>query len=506
MRSEALRGKGRIETLFSSSLAAFVGWVAEDIWEGLTEAVWLLGSNVLANLLLFRCYFFVCLKSFRTLPPELVDEGKLNARLLEQKEFELNVPKSFVQSVDSALDNVEADIGTLRRQNKRGEGREENKVVGQRPEKQNFKGKMFAFFTIRLLSIAASVWGSLWQSFFISMLQFVFLPYSLFAAVIYGLETGAVLFAAYAVVFPLLTVGTDVILKLCIPGWTSELVSIPLSWYLILGFLLLDQFQCFVSLFWTFKAGGKPRRVSVRRTLESVGYGFLNCKTYFLVLLPLLCGRVRVNLLVWCLDAVLGISWSAYTRLMGFWNIIYYPEHRMGHLRYVYPDAHKFHHILHDATPFDAHAFGSGAPEEWLLLWVEVAVALCLSVPPPCLSWGLMKISWQNKAGQHTRAEGGGAIMNCVNFHCDHHRLHNRNFGISMPLEMVMGTSSLSGSDSAHAVWGRIPGFRLVRDEVQREKEKETGQEGGQHERETVIRLRFIPVEGEERGKGFLTG
>lgn len=38
----------------------------------------------------------------------------------------------------------------------------------------------------------------------------------------------------------------------------------------------------------------------------------------------------------------------------------------------VYEEAHKFHHYLHDTTPFDAHVYGAGAPEEWFSMVVEV--------------------------------------------------------------------------------------------------------------------------------------
>jgi hypothetical protein len=53
----------------------------------------------------------------------------------------------------------------------------------------------------------------------------------------------------------------------------------------------------------------------------------------------------------------------------------------------VYAQAHKFHHHLPDACAFDAHIYGSGAPEEYFLLLTELVVAAWLGCCPPSLSW-----------------------------------------------------------------------------------------------------------------------
>jgi len=42
------------------------------------------------------------------------------------------------------------------------------------------------------------------------------------------------------------------------------------------------------------------------------------------------------------------------------WATIYYHQHRIAHLPVVYDQSHKFHHYLHDTTPFDAHIYGAG--------------------------------------------------------------------------------------------------------------------------------------------------
>ena len=67
-----------------------------------------------------------------------------------------------------------------------------------------------------------------------------------------------------------------------------------------------------------------------------------------------------------CADAVLGISPAVgrvFSKLTMHWAALFYHMHRIAHLPGVYDQAHKAHHYLHDATAFDAHLYGSGAPE-----------------------------------------------------------------------------------------------------------------------------------------------
>ena len=65
----------------------------------------------------------------------------------------------------------------------------------------------------------------------------------------------------------------------------------------------------------------------------------------------------------------------------------------------VYEHAHKAHHYLHDSTAFDAHIYGSGAPEEYHTLMVEVVTSL-LGGTPPSLAFHTLYTSWTNKVGR----------------------------------------------------------------------------------------------------------
>lgn len=90
----------------------------------------------------------------------------------------------------------------------------------------------------------------------------------------------------------------------------------------------------------------------------------------------------------------------------------------------VYKDAHKFHHFLHDATPFEAHFFGSGAPEEWAALATELLLLHYLGLPPLSTSFFVVLVEHANKSGHVRKAVPEGD----ENHHPDHHTTHNKNF------------------------------------------------------------------------------
>eukprot|EP00449_Zooxanthella_nutricula_P064479 CAMPEP_0198566726 /NCGR_PEP_ID=MMETSP1462-20131121/103717_1 /TAXON_ID=1333877 /ORGANISM="Brandtodinium nutriculum, Strain RCC3387" /LENGTH=227 /DNA_ID=CAMNT_0044297763 /DNA_START=339 /DNA_END=1022 /DNA_ORIENTATION=+ len=171
--------------------------------------------------------------------------------------------------------------------------------------------------------------------------------------------------------------------------------------------------------------------------MASVTYGFLNCKTYYLVLLPLAFG-LEVPVIPWALDASFGLSSRISNYFARYWEVLFYHIHRMGHVRQVYSDAHKFHHHLHDCTAFDAHIFGSGAPEEWLILMADIMLAACLGCVPASLSGHVLSVSWINKWDFHSRNDKPAGHAD--NFHADHHALHMVNFGFSPPFDLFMKT------------------------------------------------------------------
>eukprot|EP00041_Stephanoeca_diplocostata_P022729 m.544703 g.544703 ORF g.544703 m.544703 type:complete len:479 (-) comp22141_c0_seq1:607-2043(-) len=263
-----------------------------------------------------------------------------------------------------------------------------------------------------------------------SALQFVILPYSFHVSLLHLLVLAIPLYVPHYVAV--------MALDAVVPAWAA--VSYTLTTPFACAFVVADLLVCWLLCSVT------PKGVTVQRdnaTLAThMAYGFLNCKTYSILVLLLARGH-SVNVTVWVLDAMLGVSArvaDATSRLLLTWGTIFYHQHRLAHLPTVYEEAHKFHHYLHDTTPFDAHVYGAGAPEEWFSMVLEVVGLTRYGLPPPLLSYGIIRQSIASKIG-HTRsvfAAGG------INHHADHHTLHRKNFGFgsTVLVDMLFGTNS----------------------------------------------------------------
>lgn len=359
-------------------------------------------------------FYIKQMPKFLSLPHELVDEVAMEAKMETGKQFMIWVKggKSFVDGYQQEFEELARDLKGLMKRS-----------VMEPHTKQCI------FWLIRLGCVACAFAGSFWLMFLTSLLQFLFLPFSLFAALGSGVEIVFVLYTGHALVFPLL----KFVLQQVLPAECNPTVTI--SPRFLVFFLVVDQFLCLLCLFRTPK--GKTVPMSASRIMASVSYGFLNCKTYYLVLLPLIFG-LEIPVLAWLFDAALGLSSKIHNFIRRFWEALFYNAHRIAHIKEVYPDAHKFHHYLHDCTAFDAHIFGSGAPEEWLILMCDFALALCSGCPPASLSYHVLQMSWFNKWNFHSRSDQ--PEFHFDNFHADHHTLHRTNFGMTYPFELLMKT------------------------------------------------------------------
>jgi sterol desaturase/sphingolipid hydroxylase (fatty acid hydroxylase superfamily) len=300
-------------------------------------------------------------------------------------------------------------------------------------------------FAIRILCVLAAAFSSIAGVFGGLLLQLIVAPYSLFAGVAaWGLVVPA--YVVHYLQFGILQIATS-ILFFCFPS-LSPYCHVVVGWPLILLCFLVDQVQCLCfCLFWT--PIGKPIEYPVRRIVQSMWYGFLNCKTYWLVLLLCLRGT-ELDLLAIVAFALTPVKLRSYVvtfakRLLPYpslhwtWSSsMFYHYHRMVHLPAVYNQSHRPHHFLHDSTPFDANLYGSGLPEEWLKLATEISLAVFVGLVPHSFSPATIRASIVNRIG-HTRLRDkhppGG------NFHVDHHSHYQKNFGIVFPpLDLILGT------------------------------------------------------------------
>jgi len=301
-------------------------------------------------------------------------------------------------------------------------------VVAKTPAQRPADATLALLMVQRMLWIAAAVSQDFAVFVLVGLLQFVVAPYSFGVSL---LTSGM-----YFVTFCLGHLATALALRpLPLPRVTFEL-NLPL----ILCLLGLDfAASCYTAFIPS--NGGRPKRFPARKTLQHMAYGTFNSKTY-LLLVFLFCRGVRLNFVWLLLEAALGLSAlvnNLVQRSCLSWECVFYNTHRLAHVRVVYEQAHKAHHRLTDATAFDGHVFsGSGFPEEWFLIFYDIAAIRLLGVPPPFLTFRMLKFQFANK-DSHQRKESEG--FEGEQYHEDHHTAHRANFGFARPmLDMYFGT------------------------------------------------------------------
>ena len=365
------------------------------------------------NMIIFKFYIKYLLKLLNHLHLYLWGWDKINDVLKKDNHLEFSFSNSLSLEYNLSIKNI---------------GEELRNLENNRPE--SFTFRMLLFFMVRIFCCIAAYQNSFMLTMLLSLLQFLIVPYSLFISFAKLVELFPPLFMSSMMVFPILGCLQNLILP------ESLNYSLTISNDFILIFFILDQILCIICTFVTPR--GKSESMPLIRILKSVFFGFINTKSYFLILLFLLRG-LKISLTVWLIDAIFNISTNIsgiFSKALPCWEILFYHQHRIAHLPYVYQDAHKFHHYLSDTTAFDAHIYGSGAPEEWHCLMLELLPSFLFGTVPPSLTYHVLKISWSNKVA-HTRNKDGS---NGQNQHADHHLYHVKNYCWYPALEMYMRT------------------------------------------------------------------
>jgi len=155
-------------------------------------------------------------------------------------------------------------------------------------------------------------------------------------------------------------------------------LTVTMDWRLFLVWMALDQLQCFLVYWQTSVPFG------VQRLMKHIVCGTASQKVYYVVVFGCLQG-LQIDLLLCAVVSVLTwqIDFHVMHHIYGALGIPahqvrYYVDHRICHLPGVYAHAHKFHHHLHDTTPWDAFLFGSGMNETYFWWFLEIL---------PCLIW-----------------------------------------------------------------------------------------------------------------------
>jgi hypothetical protein len=369
--------------------------------------------------------------TMRALPPAMANPDVLAVRLADGRPFSV--------ASDTALpDAYNADLAAAKRALL---ALHSDAATGGRNAP---RATMALFFSVRLATIAvlcaAPSRAGLAAAGWISLLQFAVAPYSLVIAVAQAAALFLPLFIGH-----FLSLGAMIAVARCVPATAAgdavaHYGTIRVDAAFIVLFFAADLALC-VRCLWRTPLGASQPPARGGAVLH-VAYGLLNSKTYPAVLL--LAARAagfRFNAAFLLADALLGVTPALNAtaqRLGQHWAPLFYHQHRVAHLPVAYDDAHKFHHHLHDTNAFAAHLYGSGAPEEYVLLAIEVAGCVLLGVPPPTLNYYVLQQSWSNKIGHTRKVDGSGGC----NHHADHHTVHVRNFGIYNALvDMHFGTN-----------------------------------------------------------------
>ena len=221
--------------------------------------------------------------------------------------------------------------------------------------------------------------------------------------------------------------------KLC---WSLPFLHIQFTPFFIAAYFFLDTILCFYCHFFH-----SQNNFSLQKTVKHIVWGFINAKSYTLIIfLSALNAGSSIPTLVWFLDAYFNVTGrvaNAFTEIFFHWQELHYTFHSMAHLPVVYTQAHKFHHLLHMSSAFDAHSiFGNGMPEEFFFLIFELSCSYLLGLPPAHTNYFLLKMIFQNKFA-HSEISNDFAGEN---FHARHHSLHNKNFGHNCLLDMLFST------------------------------------------------------------------
>lgn len=378
-----------------------------------------MGNYLLGTIELFAFYFRQ-LSVFYGLPEDMKTPDPIDDKKRQRlQNFSVSVRKAPIQRYNEEISNLKIRM------------RELNQV-----SLCSFRTRMLLLFAVRVATICAAYAGlSISQIFAISLLQFLFAPYSFFVAVTMFV---ALMFPMYLPHYVVNASLTSVMRKFPAVNNLNDTLAIAIDQKFIWVFFIIDQLLCLICCFYT--PGHKSVRFSFSKFLTHFAYGNLNCKTFYLLMwLTLMRHNFHINVLVWFIDFSLGLTprvarWVS--RLCLHWSPLFYHMHRIAHMPEVYEHAHKFHHFLQGTNAFDAHIYGSGMPEEWLGLAVEIGFALWFGLTPLSLNHHSLWLSWTNKVG-HTKGEGKD------NHHVDHHYLHSKNFSIYGGIfDLVFGTNS----------------------------------------------------------------
>ena len=394
-------------------------------------------TYIRGNWRLFK-FYLKHISTIRSLPPWMRNPDTLRDTIEEKvgsvgKHFELNVTSDTGKHYNDEYDKMRSDMRKLH--------------SGGENEICSYKFTLLLLFCIRIACIA-SAWNgnNVMTTIIIASLQFIVAPYSFFVSVALAIALAPPIYLSHYVAFNLIQ---SILLILCytlpapilsLLGQIEPYFKLPIGPVFTAGFLIVDQATCYYIHYYT-----PSKKYGLRETMTHVVWGFLNTKTYTIViLLHMMNSGISIPIWIWCIDGYFKITpllAEKVSQIGMHWLELFYHQHRMAHLPKVYEHAHKLHHYLHGTISFDAHIYGNGMPEEFFFMILELLAGTIYGQIPATLNCNILQYTLDNKLG-HTQKPHD---TRGDNFHADHHIYHVKNFGIYnclMDMYFLTGTNN----------------------------------------------------------------
>ena len=379
-------------------------------------------------------FYLKNISTIRSLPKWMRNPDTLQTIIEEKvkstgKCFELSLPSEIGKKYNNDFEKMKSEMRTLH---------------GSEKEKFSYKITLILLFCIRLCCIASAWYGNVIGTLLLSSLQFVVAPYSFFVSAALAIALAPPIYASHYIAFNLIQsafILASQILPASLASFVFQLapyLQIPIGPLFIVGFFIFDQGMCYYVHYHT-----PSKKYDLKETLVHVTWGFLNTKTYTMViLLHMMNAGVTIPFWIWCIDGYFKITSflaEKVSQIGMHWLELFYHQHRMAHLPKVYEHAHKLHHYLHGTNAFDAHIYGNGMPEEFFFMALELLAGTMYGQMPATLNKTILQYTFDNKLGHTQKPEDTCGD----NFHADHHIYHVKNFGIyNCLMDMYFKTSA----------------------------------------------------------------
>merc|ERR1712037_297203 len=338
-------------------------------------------------------------------------------------------PRTVARSYNGEFDRLKAELRQLHAAEK---------------ELISYRTTLILLFSVRLACVLTAWQGNTPATLLLASTQFLIAPYSLFVSMALAAALAPPIYLSHYLSFSLIQTGASIIAAVA-PEMVVNLFAslqpycqLPIGPAFVICFFLVDQALCVYCHAFT-----PSKKFPLKETLTHVVWGFLNTKTYTLVvLLHMMNAGVTIPLWLWALDAYFKVTQRlsfAISSHWAHWLELFYHQHRMAHLPKVYEHAHKLHHYLHGTLAFDAHIYGNGMPEEFFFLVLELSMGVLFGLTPASLNRLILQYSLDNKFGhtQWLKDDQG------QNFHANHHLIHVKNYGIyNSLLDMYFNTAT----------------------------------------------------------------